>query len=107
MRKISNLKSFKMEAIFGRIWPKIRAHTRKEMPYVTEAFSRMRIADDTEPLVGKSDTPTSYIKDKLSEDMFLSILKDQEVIECRATLTDCNINVFDLIKEHDCFLNIP
>ena len=37
----------------------------------------------------------------------LSTLEDQELLDCHTTLTDSNINIFNFIKEPDCFLNLP
>ena len=47
---------------------------------------------------------TRDIKDEFT---FLSTLDDQDFVDCYSTISDCNTNVFEFIKEHNCFLNLP
>ena len=38
---------------------------------------------------------------------FYSMEEEQELIECFANVVGPNRDIFDFIKEHDCFLNLP
>ena len=64
----------------------------------------MGIMEDAEPLVGKNNGPFKDIKDEFN---YLSTLEDQDFIGCYSTITNPNKNVFEFIREHDCFLNLP
>ena len=75
---------------------------------IANTFSRMGIKEDTEPLVGKNNAPKSDIKDELSDDHFLTTLyDDQEFIDCFSNSIDYKKNMFEFIKEHDCYLSLP
>ena len=64
----------------------------------------MGIMEDAEPLVGKNNAPSMDIKDEFN---YLSTLEDQDFNCCYSTITNSYENVFEFIKEHDCFLNLP
>ena len=64
----------------------------------------MGIMEDAEPLVGKNNAPSMDIKDEFN---YLSTLEDQDFNCCYSTITNSYENVFEFIKEHDCFLDLP
>ena len=64
--------------------------------------------EDTEPLVGKNNAPKSDIKDEFSDDHFLTMLYDDpEFIDCFSNTINYKKNMFEFIKKHDCYLNLP
>ena len=83
-----------MEAILEEYDPKLE-YIQGETNFIADIFSWMGIFDDTEPLVGKNNAPTSDIKYEFN---FLSTLEDQYFLDCYATLIDYNINVLTLSK---------
>ena len=83
-------------------------YIKGELNVIADTFSRMGRKEDTEPLVGKNNAPKSDIKDELSDDQFLTTLyDDQEFIDCFTNAIDYKKNMFEFIKEHDCYLNLP
>ena len=79
-------------------------YIKGELNVIADTFSRMGIMEDAEPLVGKNNGPFKDIKDKFN---YLSTLDDQDFVDCYSTISNCNNNVYESIKEHYCFLNLP
>ena len=73
---------------------------------IPDTLSRLERKENISPIVGKNDGPCSAIKDDDSLDSFYSIFDDSEIAKVFTEGMKTEDNLTELIKEHDCFLNL-
>ena len=84
--------------------PKLK-YIQGEKNVVADTLSRLGRKEDISPIVGKDDAPCSDIKDD-SLDSFYSVFDDSEIAKVFTDGMKTKDNLSELIKEHDCFLNL-
>ena len=84
--------------------PKLK-YIQGEKNVVADTLSRLDRKENISPIVGKNDAPCSDIKDD-ALDNFYSVYDDSEIAEVFMAGMNPKDNLSDLVKEHDCFLNL-
>ena len=84
--------------------PKLK-YIQGEKNVVADTLSRLDRKENISPIVGKNDAPCSDIKDD-ALDNFYSVYDDSEIAEVFMSGMNPKDNLSNLVKEHDCFLNL-